>query len=47
MIKTTQDTVHKLVEEKINECSHWQQVHKVGEKSKVICNTVFSHPSVY
>ena len=34
VIKTTQDTVHKLVEEKINECSHWQQVHKVSEKAR-------------
>ena len=30
VIKSTQDAVHKMVEEKINECSHWQQVHKVG-----------------
>ena len=40
VIKTTQDTVHKLVEEKINECSHWQQVHKVSEKARdsVLCD---------
>ena len=29
MIKSTQDAVHKMVEEKISECSNWQQVHKV------------------
>ena len=30
VIKTTQDSVNKLVEEKINECLNWQQMHKVG-----------------
>lgn len=29
VIKSTRDSVNKLVEEKINDCLSWQKVHKV------------------
>lgn len=33
VVKTTRDSVQEVIQEKINEFSHWQKLHKVSPKS--------------
>ena len=46
MIKTSRDIVNKMVEDKINDCITWQQMHKVtNPKSSTIKTSTLLRPS--